>query len=241
MEKTVCYKQTFAGITNRQSNTQDNSGVWIDYKMERQENQKKCILPMNDVSATIFYNQRIALSADIKEPVVWRCTKVEQISPKGIDRLTFAQDVWDQHHDYVERDSEGKLIGIWCNYWDYNIEPEVFPEDPEPEGKIYSRISYSGTKPQLKSGGSYKKFTVTFYKNEETIATLPGTWSYLIDGVDVSDKLLVVTNAEDSSLKENQVKVKFKKDDTYIGKVLVISYASDDGVSSSVEIEIAGL
>jgi len=45
---------------------------------------------MNEISATIFYNQRLIISAPINEPLAWRLTKVEDVSPKGVRRLTFA-------------------------------------------------------------------------------------------------------------------------------------------------------
>lgn len=231
-------KYQLAGVFRSQNSY--NSGVWLAYKIERIENQKKCILPMNALSATIFYNQRIALSADIKEPVVWRCTKVEQISPKGINKLTFAQDVWDQNHDYVERDEDGKLIGMWCNYYSTEGVPSFVPEqDDRPQ--IHSVIKYSGIKPQIKSGGSYKKFTVSFFDGETEIEPIEGAWSYSIDGGDVADKLLVITSDDDSSLAANQIKLKLRKDDTLIGKILTVSHVADGDISSSVDVEIVGL
>jgi len=64
------------------------------YKIETIENQRKAILPMNSISETIFYNQRFLISAPISEPLAWRLTKVEDIFPKGVRRLTFAADTY---------------------------------------------------------------------------------------------------------------------------------------------------
>ena len=232
-------KYQMAGVFRSQSSY--NSGVWVDYKVERPENQKKCILPMNEHSATIFYNQRIALSADIKEPVVWRCTKVEQIGPKGIDRLTFAQDVWDSEHDYIERDEFGNLVGIWCNYFSTKLDKSETPDLVAPVSTTYSEITYSGAKPQLKVGGSYKKFTVTFFNSDGPIAHKNGLWTYRIDDEDVSSQLDIVTYGNDDKLDVNQIKLKIPKDDSYIGKILTISYLTPENVNSSVDIEIVAL
>ena len=232
-------KYQLAGVFRSQNSY--NSGVWVDYKVERPENQKKCILPMNGLSETIFYNQRIALSADVNEPVVWRCTKVEQIGPKGIDRLTFAQDVWDGQHDYVERDEYGKLIGIWCNYYSTILDKQEVPDKTVPVSTTYAEITYSGAKPQLKVGGSYKKFTVTFYDGDGVIPHKNGLWLFKIDGEDVSNKIDIVVPANDDKLDENQIKLKIPKDDSYIGKILNLSYLTSENVNSSIDVEIIAL
>ena len=196
---------------------------------------------MNDLSATIFYNQRIAFSADVKEPVVWRCSKVEQVGPNGIDRLTFAQDVWDSQHDYIERDEYGKLIGIWCDYYSTRLEKTDVPDPVVPVSTTYSEITYSGAKPQLKVGGSYKKFTVTFYGSDGPIDHKLGLWTYKIDDEDVSNQLDIVAYGDDDKLDENQVKLKIPKDDSYIGKTLTISYLTPENINSSIDVEIVAL
>ena len=66
-------KCQMCGVQRSQSSY--NAGVWENYKIEIPENQRKAILPMNEISATIFYNQRFIISAPIKEPLAWRLTK----------------------------------------------------------------------------------------------------------------------------------------------------------------------
>lgn len=234
-------KYELAGVTRSQNSY--NSGAWEDYKFSTPQNQKKCVLPMNDVSTTIFYDQRIALSANIEEPVVWICTKVEQIGPKGINRLTFAQDKWDENRDFVEYDSSGKCVGIWCDYFTGNSDlvPENTPEPPIIPDTEYAKVTFAGKKAQLKVGGSYKKFTVLFYRNDEQTDFKTGSWSYLIDGKDAGSDLIVLTKDDDDTIKENEVKVKIPKDDSYIGKLLTVRYVSDDGISAEVETEIVAL
>lgn len=235
-----------------------NQGTWRDYVFESPENQRKCVMPMNDISSTIFYNTRIILSAPIETPITWRCTKPEQCSPKGSNRLTFAQSEWDEHKDAFEYqiideitgeitsefsstyDSNKKIVGMWASYYESAIEP-IKPEDEIPVSSIYSTISYSGIKPEIKSGGSYKKFTVNFYDGEEEIPFKNGNWKYEIDGKDATSLVTILTHNDSSDVEENQIKIKFNKDDTYIGKILTISYASNDGIESNVDMEIIGL
>ena len=208
----------------------------IMYKIESIENQRKGILPMNDISATIFYNQRFIISAPIPEPLSWRLTKVEDVSPKGIRRLTFAQDIWDQHKDYIEKDMDGNIIGMYADYYLSNILPNDYSQDI-PQSSITATITCSG-KPQFKIGGSAKTFTVTYYDNEnqEITGHSPGSWALLIDGISISNNLVELTLSDDGS----KLKVKFLGDDSYIGKILTITNTSDDA-TAEIQMEIIAL
>ena len=193
---------------------------------------------MNDISSTIFYNQRLIISAPIPEPVAWRVTKVEDVSPKGIRRLTFAQDIWDQHKDYIERDIDGNVVGMYADYYISNINPEMYSPDkdqPISSSTVTSTITCSG-KPQFKIGGSAKTFTVTYYdENNEVIQDHePGIWRFFIDHQRVPEELL--TLSEDGV----KIKVKFLGDDSYIGKILTVTNAQADA-TASMQVEIIAL
>lgn len=190
---------------------------------------------MNDISATIYYDTRIAISAPIEQPIVWRCTKVEQVSPKGISKLTFAQTRWNDNTDYIEKDEDGTILGIWCDYYKDKIEPEPQPIDIITSTR--AEITYSGTKPEIKINGNYKKFTVTFYQDNEPLTFQHGDWKFTINDQDVSDLIEINT----ANLEENQIKIKFKADDSYIDKILDVTYTSFTGVQSKVQMHIVGI
>lgn len=248
-------KYQMCGVSRSQNSY--NSGKWVDNIFTSTENQRKCCLPMNDISSTLFYDKRIVLSAPIKEPITWSVTKVEQTSPKGISRLTFAQGYWDEHKDVFEYEeieidgtinrftssvyySDKKIIGMWASYNDSSIVP-MDKDDSKPITD-YSVVTYSGIKPEINTGGSYKKFTVNFYNQDnELIDFKEGTWSFSIDGEDADDKIAILTHDESSDVEENQIKVKVNKNNNLIKKILVVSYESDNGIKSNVEMEIRGL
>lgn len=220
-----------------------NSGIWTDYKITTVENQRKCILPMNPVSETLFYNQRIILSAPIKEPICWKITKVEQISPKGINNLTFAQDIYSQHKDAFEYEdgeisttyhSDKMIIGMYADYFSSTVEP-VDQDNTDIPSTIYSVITCSGIKPEIKTGGSYKKFTVTFYNGETIIPFQNGQWQFYVDG----EFAEVITSK--TGLDENQIKVKLNSDSPYVGKNLIVKYVSNDGIISDLEVAVIAL
>ena len=224
------------GVLRSQSSY--NSGVWTDYKLTSIENQKIIWLPMNDITRTIFYDQRVVISQYRDEPVVWSCSKVEDMNVRGIARYTFAQDLWNAHTDFIEKDEDGNVIGMWCDYFDNG---EVIPTPPlEPISNIYSVISYSGLKPDMRIGGSYKKFTVTFYDDGEVIEHKEGAWTFRIDGVNVSDMITTLDNSQSTDVAENQIKAKIAASADYIGKTLVVGYESSDGIKSEIEINLLG-
>jgi len=219
------------GVLRSQSSY--NSGLWTDFKITTPENQKLIWLPFNEKTSNLFYDQRIVISEPRKEPVVWKCSKVEDMNVKGIIRLTFAQDQWQPHRDCIEKDSDGNVIGLWADYY---TDSGVTPSEETPvEDRAYSKITYVG-KPNIKAGGSFKKFTVTFYDEEGEIGFKLGQWSFTIDGADASS--LVQTDTTD--VEQNQIRVRFIGSEDYMGKTLKVSYSSVTGIVSNVDIQISG-
>jgi hypothetical protein len=157
---------------------------------------------------------------------------------QGIISVTLAQDLWNDHTDYIEKDEEGNVIGMWADYF---TNGDVVPTSPNEEmPRIYSVVSYSGLKPDIKEGGNYKKFTVTFYKEGYPIDYRDGNWTFTIDGVDVSDKITTLNSEESKDVAVNQIKAKLDADNSMIGKILLVGFESNDGIKSETEINIIG-
>lgn len=220
-----------------QSQNSYNSGVWRDYKVESVENQTKAILPYNDISKTLFYNTRLIISADLPEPIAWRVTKVESLAHKGNILFTFAQDSFDEHHDYIERDDNGMLLGMWADYWKEPNLPSDMPIAPVPTSTgNYAEITYAGSEPHIKVNGSYKKITLTYYDVDESDTDqTPGEWSYLMDDIDVSDLVKVLETES-----PNIIKVKFLGGEEFLGRVLTIKNIRDD-IVAELQLQIVSL
>ena len=183
---------------------------------------------------TLFYNRRMIVDTKVSsEPRAWLVSKVNRITPNGICRVTLAQDTFDQHNDYVEKDENGNIVGMWANYFNNNVEPT--PIVPDEISGVTAKITCSG-KPQFRIGGSPKTFTVTYYddENQEITDHSVGSWALSIDGTTVPDAVVELT------LIDNKVKVKFLGDDSYIGKILTIKNISED-VTASLDVEIIAL
>lgn len=203
------------------------------------ENQKLAWMEMNEITSTIFYNQRVIISEPREEPVCWKCSKVEDMGDRGIIRLTFAQDQWNAKTDFIEKDADGNIVGMWAGYYDINENPAEDPTPPPPT--IHAVITYSGTTAEIKTGGSYKKLTVDFYNVDDPAPYQDGVWSFKINGEDAADLVTVLTAADSTSLNENQIKVKFIGGDSYIGETLEVGFASNDGIKTTLLMNIVGL
>lgn len=196
---------------------------------------------MNSITEKIYYNLRMIIDNKVdvnagNEPRAWRVSKVNRLNSNGTLLVTLAQEQYNPHTDYIEYEDPNNpttIIGMWADYYT-NGEPT--PEDDKPvEDNIHSVITYVG-KPSIKVGGSFKKFTVTFYDGEDPSDFKLGQWSFTIDGVDASS--LIETDLTD--LEQNQIKVKFTGSEDYMGKTLKVFYSSTTGIVSSVDISIVG-
>ena len=194
-----------------------------------QENQNKVWLPLNPITEKIWYtnesskNMRVLVSSFTDNAIAWQISKVENAQPLGIQKLTLYQDFFDQHRDYIEKDSDGNIIGMWASYFDSEIAPTDPSTPTTPPSSITARISASTS--TIKVGGSYKNLTVNLFNdsNEDITneyADLPPEnfhWTCSIDNEDWTDKVTWRYGTE-----YNQKKVKFPNDSSVIGKILSV-------------------
>lgn len=203
-----------------------NSGLWTDLRFTSQENQDKVWLPLNPITEKIWYtnesskNMRVLVSSFTDNAIAWQISKVENAQPLGVQKLTLYQDFFDQHRDYIEKDSDGNIIGMWASYFD----SEIAPTDPDtpttPPSSITAKISASTS--TIKVGGSYKNLTVNLFNDSnEDITTeyadATFTWNCSIDDGDWTDKVIWRAGTE-----YNQKKVKFPNNTSVIGKILSV-------------------
>ena len=169
-----------------------NSGVWTDYATTSVENQKKLWLPTNSDTQTIIYNEHITISNNPLRRTAWEVTKVVDTEPAGLTKITLAQQL-----EYDPRDnlswvntSSNKLSDT-----EHGIDYDFFQlrtNDKEQHSPISEHIandniiSFSGVKPNLKCGGSYKTYTANFYNKGQLVGYTP-YWSisYLKDNVEI--------------------------------------------------------
>ena len=207
-----------------------NSGIWVDNVTSSQQNQELLFIPTNEVSDTIYYvsesdenNQRLIVdipnySIDNWTPNTWVVSKVERVNVRGRTKLTLYQKPFNSTTDYIEKDENGLIIGLWANYFG-SVTP-TDPSTPTPSS-ITARISASTS--TIKVGGSYKNLTANLYNDsnedittEYSDATI--SWTCSIDDEDWTDKVTWRDGTE-----FNQKKLKFPSNTSVIGKILSIN------------------
>ena len=237
------YKRRMWGCDRQQLSY--TSGVWLDRYINSLDNVDKAYLPLNDITENINYvdenstNQRMIISAKTKYPLVWKLTKLENTKPLGLLQLTFSQTPFDQNNDYIEKDDDGNIIGMWADYFSYT-EP-TDPDTPSPTpSTTYGKITASTS--TIKVGGSYKTLTLKLYDandNEITDNYSSATfdWTCYIKGNETDDLSDKVTWLNGSLF--NQKKIKFSDDRSYLDKILIIKCVVD-GVETTEEFELIG-
>lgn len=202
-----------------------NSGIYSYYATTKMENQDKCWIPLNSITEKIWYttdeskNMRVLVGALTEKPTAWIISKVENVKPAGIQKLTFYQSEFNEHTDYVNLET-GEM---YADYYTSEITP-TDPTEPTPApSSNYSTITASTS--TIKIGGSYKTLAVNIYDESGTDITdfysdAVFNWTCSINGVDNTEFDTVVTWLDGTTF--NKKKIKFSNDRSYLEKILKV-------------------
>ena len=198
-----------------------NSGSWEGDRFGFVDNITSAILPTNSDTVTIGYNHRFMISDPRREiPLVWTVSKVEDSTPFGLTEFKFTQETYAPTLDNKEL--------MICNYYDSPIEPE--PMNPDEIITGTATITYNGTKPTVKVGGSYKVFTPAFSDETVTVAK----WTISDDDGDISADTENYTITYDG----DKLKLKVALNYNLIGKVLIVQLFGSDNSVAELSVEV---
>lgn len=210
------------------------AGLWIDRYMYSLDDVANLWIPLNSITQHFGYsnmigqNQRICVSAKTPVPLTYKISKINNAKPVGIIQATLDQDNFNQHTDYVERDTEGNIVGMWANYYDNVVPP---PDNHTVVADDIPKCELAAANQTLRIGGSYKTISASFSRNDEDLSnqysSVAKTWGVYIDGKEITYTDLV-TVKEDSAA--NMLKVKFANDRSYINKVITVRCTVDKSV-----------
>ena len=215
-----------------------NSGIWTSNIFTATENQAKLWLPMNPITEYFYYsnngkNQRLIVGALTKHPTVWQVSKVENAEPFGIQKITLAQDYFDEHMDYVNMQT-GEM---YADYYSSTVKPEY-------EIKNKSCILSSSSN-IIKCGGSYKLITATIYNSDNNDITseylndiTSASWSCSIDGEDFTSSELISWKKQ---LNSNEIRIKMGDAKKYLTKILTIKCSIKEDIIGELNLEISAV
>lgn len=205
-----------------------NSGVYTYYATTKMENQDKCWMPLNSITEKIWYttesnsNMRVLVGAVTEHPLAWIISKVENVKPAGIQKLTFYQSEFNPHTDYVNLET-GEM---YADYYTSSIEPTnpTNPSEPTPIPTSNSAKITASTS-TIKIGGSYKTLSVSVIDENgvditDNYSDADVKWTCSIDGIDYTDNSDVITWLNGNTF--NKQKIKFCNDRSYLQKILEV-------------------
>ena len=177
-------------------------------------------LPTTDDSIIIGYNQRFLISDERRHiPLAWEVSKIVDTHPFGLTKLKMKQVTFDPSHDNAEL--------MLANYYD----TAVAPSESDISDKLIgtAEITYSGTKPTIKVGGSWKTFTPVF----STEGTAVDRWLVSDKNGDISGDTNYTINRDGDKLK-----LKVALNYNLIGTVLIVQVIGNDGSSAELSVEV---
>ncbi len=199
-----------------------NSGSWDGDRFGFVDNITSAIMPTNNDTVTIGYNHRFMITDPRRTiPIVWTVSKIEDSTPFGLTEFKFTQETYNSTLDNKEL--------MICNYYDSPIEPEI--PNIEEELKGTAAITYSGTKPTIKVGGSFKIFTPAFSDESVTV----DRWTISDENGDISGDANYTIEYDGDKLK-----LKVALNYNLIGKVLIVQLIGSDGSMAQLLVEVIG-
>ena len=170
---------------------------------------------------TLRHGQRLLISDEGRmPPLCYSIGDIIDTRPVGLTKFVLSQGTYDAVHDNAEL--------MLANYYDTNIEPECNDTDTEIIGTAI--ISYNGTQPTVKVGGSFKVFTASF--SDENV----GVDKWLIS----DEKGDISTDTSNYTIEylDKQMKLKVAPNYDLIGKVIIVQVIGTDKSTAEVRVEV---
>ena len=211
--------------------------MWSGDRTLSLDNVNQIWLPINDLTERIHYlsednaeNQRLIISTLKPNPSVWFVSKIQDLNPRGILKLTYKQTVFDDHTDYVDWET-GDM------YADYYVN-DISPISDKSTNTITANITALNN--HLKLGGSYKLLTVKFFDEELEVTSAfvdsisQDNWKCSIDDVEYTESELITWLPQSEN---NKIKIKIGKDLSLLSKILKVQCIVDK-VVGEIELEL---
>lgn len=200
--------------------TSDAIGLENDGYITSVDSQAAIWLPTNIDTNTININTRFLISdAGRIPPQAWKTSRIRDIMPIGLTKISVEQDTYNAQHD-----NDDLMI---ADYWSGSVEPT--PINPTPIIGS-AAITYNGTKPTVKVGGSAKVFTAAFSNENTTVDR------WIVS--DATGNISAKTNNYTIEHEGAQMKLKVALNYNLIGTVLTVEVIGTDGSTAYTQVEV---
>lgn len=218
------HKRKIWGINSTQNSY--TSGVWTDFKMSTYDDQDKFYLPWNPITSELEHDTRLIISMLKKRPWVYKITKVDDTSTRGIITFTIKQDRYEPDHDYVSIDPNNEDYGdMYADYYS----SAVLPNDNKRGFIVIESQNYN-----IRLGSS-KILSIKMYdsSNNDITDMYKGSkcnWKFELIQTKMIQEDLITIDEDYSKKNGNEFKCKFKfnGDEQYLGYNIKVSCTIDD-------------
>jgi hypothetical protein len=186
-------------------------------------------MPTNEDTLKIGYNKRFIISDPRRyPPIVYQVSKIEDTQPVGLTKFKFTQEMFNPTVDNAEL--------MLANYYDTEL-PPIESTDVIEHKKLY--ITYSGTKPSIKVGGSEKVFTVQLPEDNH----FDIQWS-VSDGINTYsesyENYTAVFGDYTVTTEDRTMRLKVARNYSLVNTILTIKALCADGSKGEVKVEVIG-
>ena len=179
----------------------------------------------NADTQTISHGRRFLISdAGRMPPLCYEVSSLSDTRPVGLTKFVMSQNTYDPLHDNAEL--------MLANYNQGSIQPDEVVEETEPTVPGTAAITYNGTKPTVKVGGSYKVFNASF--SDESVSV--DKWLVSDENGDISAD----TSNYTIEYLDKQMKLKVAQNYDLISKVLIVKVIGTDTSVAEVRVEVIG-
>lgn len=198
----------------------DAEGIETNGQLSLVDNDIYFWAPTNVDINTITYDTRFLISNEGRfPPLAWKVTAIKDMGPIGLTRFCLSQDLYNDANDNPEL--------MIADYFTSEIEPT--PVDPEVELAGTAAITYNGSKPTIKVGGSWKVFTPAFSNANAVVSK----WTISDENGDIStnDNYIIEQDGD-------KLKLKAVLDYDLVGTVLIVQLIGSDNSTAELKVEV---
>ena len=199
-----------------------NSGIWTDYKTTTVENQNQIWLPTNEFSNKLYYDDRLIIGAYREKPITWKVTKVEDLYPMGINKLTMGQTKFDPDTDYIDYDTHE----MWASYYNTTLQPD----DSLDKNEYIGELNVGDRKIKI---GYAKVITIDAPDYEIDYTNL--VWEFSINKTYTEESQWLKRIYMDDA---NKLKIKTINDFDLSGAIMDINVTDGNRLLASVQLEV---
>lgn len=169
-----------------------NSGLWTDYQFTTVDNVNLFWMPTTPYTQTVSYDQRILMNDDGRAiPIAWRVSKIQDIQPRGVTKITVEQEVASIPEDcgkfgianlcpHKEHSGNKTELCKYCTmaepiYIDAGLQMPI-------EESRKGRITYNGKDATIRVGGSAKTLAAEYWDVDKFVSYNPFWNITLVDG-----------------------------------------------------------